>query len=199
MPRNYRHRLLPSGPPLKDIKVLLKSTEGDGPTNIRDRAAILLLIIYGLRSREVVRLKLEDFDWEQRTFTLRHLKRGPIQKFPIIPTLGQALARYLKEVRPQHTPYREVFLSRLAPFTPLAGANTFIHSRWRKLHIDIKGHGPHSLRHACATRMINQDVPLKTIADQLGHRNIESTRVYAKVDLIRLREVANSNMGGLLS
>ena len=72
-----------------------------------------------------------------------------------------------------------------------------VSKRWKPLNVAIKHHGAHSLRHACATRLINQGVPLKTIADQLGHRDLETTRIYAKVDLTRLREVANFNLGGL--
>ena len=59
-------------------------------------------------------------------------------------------------------------------------------------------HGPHSLRHACATRLINQGMTLKEIGDHLGHRDVEATRIYAKVDLVRLREVAEFDLGGLL-
>ena len=62
----------------------------------------------------------------------------------------------------------------------------------------IVHHGPHALRHACATRLINRGLSLKAIADQLGHQSLETTRIYAKVDLARLREVAHLNLGGLL-
>jgi site-specific recombinase XerD len=62
----------------------------------------------------------------------------------------------------------------------------------------LKHHGPHSLRHACATRLINQGLSLKEIGDHLGHRDVEATRIYAKVDLAHLREVADFDLGGLL-
>ena len=68
----------------------------------------------------------------------------------------------------------------------------------RNRALSIKHHGPHSLRHACATRLINQGLSLKEIGDHLGHRDVEATRIYAKVDLVRLREVANFDLGGLL-
>jgi len=59
-------------------------------------------------------------------------------------------------------------------------------------------HGPHSLRHACATRLINKGVSMKAIADQLGHQSLASTGIYAKVDLTRLRDVADFSLRGLL-
>jgi integrase/recombinase XerD len=68
----------------------------------------------------------------------------------------------------------------------------------RKRALSIQHHGPHSLRHACATRLINQGLSLKEVGDHLGQRDLEATRIYAKVDLIRLREVANFDLGDLL-
>ena len=108
------------------------------------------------------------------------------------------MVRYLKEVRPKNSTHREIFLTLRAPFRPMKKFYGIVASRWKPLNVNIKHHGPHSLRHACATRLINQGVSLKTIADQLGHRDLETTRIYAKVDLPRLREVANFNLGGVL-
>ena len=68
----------------------------------------------------------------------------------------------------------------------------------RKRAPSLRHHGPHSLRHACATRLINQGLSLKEIGDYLGQRDVEATRIYAKVDLVRLREVANFDLGALL-
>jgi len=197
-PRNYTQATLPLSPSWEDVQRLLKTTEGDHPSNIRDRAMILLLAVYGLRAGEVRHLCIDDFDWEQRIFYLKRSKQRAIQQFPITQTVERALLRYLKEVRPQHSIYSEVFLTVKAPYRPPKSIFDNISLRWKSLKIGIKSYGPHSLRHACATRLINQGVPLKIIADQLGHRNLDTTRIYAKVDLSTLREVANFNMGGLL-
>lgn len=198
IPRVYKHETLPSSPSWEDVQRLLKTTEGNCLWNIRARAIILLLTVYGLRSSEICRLRLEDFDWEQGIFRLKRSKLGPIQQFPLVETVKQALIRYLKEVRPQCSSYREIFLTIQAPFRPMNSVYDIVSYRWRPLNVAIKHHGPHSLRHACATRLINQGVPLKTIADQLGHRDLETTRIYTKVDLSRLREVANFNLGDVL-
>ncbi len=197
-PRLYKHEALPSSPSWKDVQRLLKTTEGSRPSDIRARAVILLLAVYGLRDSEICHLRLDDFDWERETFRLKRSKLGPIQQFPLVQTVGQALITYIKEVRPQHSTYREIFLTRCGPFHPLKSAYDIVSLHWKPLHVTIKHYGPHSLRHACATRLINQGMPLKTIADQLGHRNLDATRIYAKVDLSRLREVADFNLGGLL-
>ncbi len=197
-PRVYKHATLPSSPSWEDVQRLLKTTEGNRPSNIRARAIILLLAVYGLRASEVRRLCLEDFDWEQEAFRLKHSKLGPTQQFPLVQTVGRALIKYIKEVRPQRSAYREIFLTLRAPFIPMNTLFGTVSLRWKPLNVAIKNHGPHSLRHACATRLINQGMSLKTIADQLGHRNLETTRIYAKVDLTRLREVANFNLRGVL-
>jgi site-specific recombinase XerD len=69
--------------------------------------------------------------------------------------------------------------------------------RLRAVSASIKHHGPHALRHACATRLINEGLSLKEVGDHLGHRSPETTRIYAKVDLVRLRQVASFDLGGL--
>ena len=62
----------------------------------------------------------------------------------------------------------------------------------------MESHGPHALRHACATHLLEQGLSLKEIGDHLGHRHLNSTAIYASVNLTGLREVANLSLGGLL-
>jgi integrase/recombinase XerD len=87
-----------------------------------------------------------------------------------------------------------------APFRPLTSIALWpvVARRLQKLGLSLRHRGPHSLRHACATRLINEGLSLKEVGDHLGHRDPETTRIYAKVDLIRLREVASFDLGGLL-
>ena len=70
--------------------------------------------------------------------------------------------------------------------------------RFKVLGIQSKGCGPHALRHACATHLLEQGLSLKEIGDHLGHRHPDTTRIYAKVDLARLRQVADFDLGGVL-
>jgi len=121
------------------------------------------------------------------------------QLYPLSHTVGDAILRYLKEVRPG-APYREIFISRRAPLQPLSGPGIWniVSSRLRSLDVTVSHFGPHSLRHACATRLLSQGLSLKEVGDHLGHRSPDATRWYAKVDLTGLREVADFNIGGLL-
>lgn len=70
--------------------------------------------------------------------------------------------------------------------------------RLRALGVSLRHYGPHALRHACATHLLGQGFTLKQIGDHLGHRHPDTTRVYAKVDLAGLRQVADFDMGDLL-
>ena len=64
--------------------------------------------------------------------------------------------------------------------------------------MNIRHRGPHSFRHGCATHLINTGYSLKEIADLLGHMRLDTTRIYAKVDMVSLREVADMNWEELL-
>jgi integrase/recombinase XerD len=199
-PRIFRHETLPFSPSWEDVQHLIAGTNGACPSDIRDCAILLLLAVYGLRSGEVRRLQLEDLDWEHELIRIRRVKKGPVQSLPLSHTVGEAILRYLREARPRRSACRELFLTLRAPFRALkSGAicNIVTH-RWQPLNVAIEHHGPHSLRHACATRLINQGVSLKEIGEQLGHRDMDTTRIYAKVDLTRLREVADFNLAGVL-
>ena len=91
---------------------------GDRPADIRDRALLLLLAVYGLRAGEVVGLRLEDFDWEQEMLTVPPGKRQQPRTYPLCRSVGDAVLRYLREARPRSA-RREVFLTLRAPFRPL--------------------------------------------------------------------------------
>jgi site-specific recombinase XerD len=70
--------------------------------------------------------------------------------------------------------------------------------RLRRLGVELPHHGPHALRHACATHLLAEGLSLKEIGDHLGHSDPDATRIYAKVDIAGLRQVANMDLGGLL-
>ena len=199
LPRIFKSETLPLGPSWQEVQRLLSGTEGDRPTNIRDRAIVMLLAVYGLRSAELLCLKLEDLDWEREMICITRFKARRKPLYPLSHTVGESILRYLKEVRPRAS-YREIFLSMRAPLKPLskAGLWSIVSRRLRSLGVTIKHCGPHSLRHACATRLLSQGVSLKEIGDHLGHRSPDATRLYAKVDLSGLREVADFHIGGLL-
>lgn len=195
----FAEEQLPKGPSWEDVQRLLASTEGDNATDIRDRALIMLFAVYGLRVSEVRALRLGDLNWENELLYVTRPKPRRRQTYPLSHTVGEALLRYLKEVRPR-VQYREVFLTLLAPVQPSSSNSLYctVAERFRALNIPSPHRGPHSLRHACATRLLAEGLSMKEIGDHLGHRKPDSTRIYAKVDLSGLRQVADFEIGGVL-
>lgn len=198
-PRIYAQESLPYAPSWTDVQRLLAGTLTDAPQDIRDRAILMLLSIYGMRATEVATLRLDQIDWQQRVIRIFRLKRRQPQVYPLLPSVAEALARYIDIIRPS-TPYPEVFVGLHSPQRPLsrAGIYKIVSPRFLALGAKVIHHGPHALRHACATRLIADGLTLKEIGDHLGHRSTEATRTYAKVDLAALREIGDFDLGELL-
>jgi site-specific recombinase XerD len=199
-PRMYSLERLPRGLAWSDVQRLIKASKGNSPRDIRDHAILLLLTIYALRSSEVRLLRLEDLDWEQETIHIRRSKQRKTQHYPLVREAGDAILRYLREVRPQSR-HREVFLSLRQPSRPLTveGFGTMVGKRMRQLGLDLPLYGPHTLRHACATHLLQRGFLLKEIGDHLGHVSPVATQIYAKVDLSGLREVGEFNLRKLVA
>lgn len=197
-PRIYSQENLPVGPSWEDVTRLLSSLNTDDPGHIRDRAMLMLCAIYGLRPSEVARLRLEDLDWEHDQILVRRRKVNKAQVYPMIPQMGNAILRYLREVRPRSA-HREVFLTRVAPIRPVTTKVLTHAARKPMLALGIRSsrYGAYALRHACATHLASQGVSFKVIGDHLGHSSPNSTSIYAKVDLPMLRKVAMLDLGGM--
>lgn len=197
-PRVYAQESLPSAPGWNDVQRILAATLVDEPANIRNRAILMLLSIYGLRRGEVVALRLDQIDWAGRTLHVFRLKRRQPQIYPLLPTVAEALARYIDTARPD-TPAPEIFLGLKAPHRPLTPSAIFdiVNDKFNALGIQAKHRGPHALRHACAARLVAQGLSFKEIGDHLGHRSASATMTYAKVDMRALREVGDFDLGDL--
>ena len=198
-PRLYTQRDLPSGPTWKDIERLIDSMNTTSPSDIRDRAIVLLFVMYGLRSSEVVNLRLDDINWQDSQITFTRTKQRRSEEYPLVAVVGNAFIHYLRTVR-QRSAHREVFLTLIAPYKPLSiqALHSLLSRRMVKAEISTPQRSPKSLRHACATHLLNEGLSLKEIGDHLGHRKLSTTQVYAKVDLPNLRKVAQFNFGGVL-
>jgi site-specific recombinase XerD len=198
-PRLYALAHLPAGPAWTDVQQLLASVGAARPKDVRDRAILLLFATYGLRASEVAQLRLDNLDWEHDLLHVARVKRRTTQVYPLVPAVGNALIRYLQDVRPASA-RREVFLTLLSPLRPLTRGALYsiVSRRLRALGVRAVHTGPHALRHACAARLVAEGLSLKAIGDHLGHRSSAATRIYAKVDLPGLREVAAFDLGGVL-
>ena len=198
-PRLFKHEALPVGPRWDEVQRLVASTQTDRPQDIRDRAILLLLAVYGLRCGEVVAMTFDDIEWERDILHVTRPKQRCKQDYPLSTDVGNAILRYVQQVRPRCAS-RNLFLTIKAPIGPLAPSSLhhLVASRMKALDICCPRQGPHALRHACATHLVAEGLSLKQIGDHLGHRSSYATRTYAKVDLVGLRQVADFSLGGLL-
>lgn len=199
-PRVYHLDSLPSAPAWEEIQKAIDSKNTNNPTAIRDYAILLLLAVYGLRCSEVVGLNLKDFNWKKEQLHLRRAKGCKPQIFPLIRSVGDAVIRYIKEVRQNESCLKYLFLCRRSPYRPMSTSSVYalVSRSLKPLNLNLRHYGPHCLRHGCATRLINSGFSLKEIADQLGHQQLDTTRIYAKVDMVSLRKVAAMHWEGLL-
>jgi len=198
-PLKYRLSNVPRSISWDDVGRMLEVVDQRTAMGKRDYVILLLLVTYGLRSREVAALTLEDIDWERERILVPERKAGHCTAYPLSTTVGESLLVYLKEVRPK-SPERQVFLRTYAPRTPLTRAtvsNRATHYL-RKAGIRVRRPGSHTLRHTCVQRLIDAEFPLKTIGDYVGHRSPRSTEVYSKVAVETLREVALGDGESLL-
>jgi site-specific recombinase XerD len=198
-PRLYQQESLPYAPDWSDVQQMLADVDTDRPRDIRDRAILLLLALYGMRSGEVAALRLDQIDWAGRTLRLIRLKRRQPQIYPLLSAVAEALARYIDTVRPPSS-CQEVFLCMQAPRRPLKAGSIFdvANRRFVALGIEAAHRGGHALRHACAVRLLAEGLTLKEIGDHLGHRSTAATSTYAKVNMAALREVGAFDLGDVL-
>jgi site-specific recombinase XerD len=200
LPRLYALEDIPRAPTMNEVDRVLEATgSGDDPVKIRDHAILLLLIHYGLRRGEVERLTLDDVDWTANKIHITRPKLRRPQWYPLSVPVGEAIVRYLQQARPRCS-HRALFLTITAPFRPLSGdsISAMVKRRLTNQGVKLNRLGAHCLRHACASQLLDAGFTLKQIADHLGHRSMNSTRIYTKIDLHGLRQVAEFDLGALL-
>ena len=189
-PHKYALSGIPRSISWNDVRRMLEGVDRRLPVGKRDYAILLLLVTYGLRGREVAALTLDDIDWKRERIRVPERKAGHSTAYPLTPLVGEAILAYL-QIRPSIKD-REVFCRVVAPHQPLTyhaisgRASHYLH----KAGVQVARVGSHTLRHTCVQRLVEADLPFKTIGDYVGHRSPSSTQIYTKVSIEALREVA---------
>ncbi len=183
-----RASLLPRGISPTDARALLDSCDRRHALGRRDYALITLLLRLGLRRGEVARLTLDDIDWRAGELVVRG-KGGREDRLPLPADVGQAIASYLRRGRPA-SDRREVFLQARAPYAPIASGTVASTVRRACRRAGIPEVGSHRLRHTTACEMVGAGVPIVRIGQVLRHRSLQSTAIYARVDVEQLRQLA---------
>jgi integrase len=183
-----RRSLLPRGIGRADARALLAACDRRSGVGRRDYAILVVLLRLGLRSGEVAALRLDDIDWRAGELLVRG-KGARQDRLPLPAQVGEAIVGYLRRGRPD-SGRREVFLRARAPVGPIAPGTVSSTVRRACRRAGITEVGAHRLRHTVACEMVAADVPLVQIAQVLRHRSLQSTAVYARVDVERLRGLA---------
>ena len=194
-----RYGIRRQGRKWKEVRQLIQSIKGNSRSDLRAKAAIRLLSVYALRGGEMGALLLEDVDWVKKTLTVRRFKRGKVQIYPLLPEVEHALRKYIGRARPR-CDCPQLFVTIRPPYRKLTRHAVYhiTHSRLERLGYRSGPRGPHSLRHASATFLLENGASLKQIGDFLGHRDHRSVLTYAKFDPPTLRKVADFSLGGLM-
>jgi site-specific recombinase XerD len=160
----------------------------------RDYAIAVCLLDLGLRAGDIGRIKLDDVDWRSSVLTLAPGKNRRGRCLPMPVRVACALVDYLRCGRPQ-TVERALFVHDRAPYGKGIGptaVRSAVRLAYARAGLDARLTGTHILRHTTATRLLRAGVSMKEIADVLGHRSIDTSAIYTKVDLSALRTVALS-------
>ena len=183
----------------QQIDKVLDTCDRGNPIGLRDYAILMLLARLGLRSIEIVRLTLDDLDWQSGQLTVQG-KGGQRALLPLPADVGAAIADYLQQGRPR-SDSRRVFLRDLAPYVGFTSSSTISGiasiALTRAGIDDVSRKGAHLFRHSLATQMLRAGASLTQIGQVLRHESMDSTRIYAKVDIAALRALALPWPGGV--
>lgn len=175
----------------EDIERLIASCDRASAVGRRDRAILLLLARLGLRAGDIVHLRLSDVDWKGAWIHVCGKGRRHT-RLPLTQEVGEAIVTYLNRGRPR-TNADTLFLRRRAPFCAFSSSavSHIVDKALRRAGVMRPSRGAaHLLRHSLATSMLRQGASLEDIAPVLRHRSIETTQIYAKVDIMALRQIA---------
>jgi site-specific recombinase XerD len=189
----WRETAIPPTITHAEVERLVAGCDRSALDGLRDAAMLLLLARLGLRSIEVARLELDDLDWRRGELVVRGKARRQ-DRLPLPADVGQALAAYLAQRGPN--PSRRVFLTLRAPTRPIRAelVGDVVQRACRRAGV---GHvGAHRLRHTLASELLRAGASLIDISQVLRHRDLATTAIYAKIDLGRLRQVAQPWPGG---
>lgn len=190
-PRVYRGELPPRALDWTVVRQLLASIHRRSPRDWRDYTILHLMACYGLRPSEVASLRLSSIDWGAGTLRVDQCKTRSVLLLPLANRTLRLLRRYLTVGRPPGGP-PQLFLRVRSPIKAIKHYGIIEVFRYRAEHsgLALNGASSYSLRHAFAMRLLRRGVGIKAIGDLLGHRSLEATCVYLRIDTDMLRTVA---------
>jgi integrase len=178
---------------LDDIRALEAGCAGDRPLDLRDRAIVSILKTTAARNSGVRLLRLEDLDFERALIRFRRGKGGKTLDVALQPETRAALSAYLEDGRPplveQASAPSEadpgwLFISACQSdgVQPLSmnAVSLMLTRRYHAGGGSLRTFGSHRIRHATATLLVNNGMPLEEVSRYLGHSSTDVTRRYAR-------------------
>jgi site-specific recombinase XerD len=181
---------LPRYLPPEAVAQVLAACDPSTPLGARDHAVLLLLARLGLRAGDVAGLRLHDLDWAEGRLRVTGKTRRETW-LPLPQEVGEAILHYLQTARPA-VAHDGVFLITRAPYTSILSrqVSATAERAIRRAGIPSPSLGAHVFRHSAATQWVRDGLSLQTIGTLLRHVDADTTALYAKVDIIRLRQIA---------
>ena len=193
-PARRKKRILPCFT-REEVEAILGQIDTNTKQGKRDYAIILLAAHTGLRSIDIVNLRLSDLDWLNDSIYIVQRKTGRPLVLPLEPDTGNAIAEYILEARPESTS-EYVFLRTCAPYRKLADCaslDNILEKYVKNAGISRQpgdGKSFHALRRSMGTWMLESGVPLTTISQVLGHKEQDSAKQYLSMDHEKLASCA---------
>ena len=189
-----RFSTLPRHIPQEDIEHIIASCDRAAPMGMRDRAILLLLARLALRAGDVANLRLTDIDWDNAVVRVSGKSRRAAV-LPLPQDVGDAVKDYILHARPV-VDTEQVFLRMMPPLhQPLTtgGVSAVAQAAIKRSGVQAEGLPPgHVFRHSAATNLLRDSTPLEVVSTLLRHQSMQTTAIYARVDVRMLREVAQA-------
>jgi len=185
----------------EEVKSLLQGVDRSDSIGKRDFAIMQLILRYGMRSGDILDLKMTDINWDNMSIQYKQDKTSAPNALPILDDIGWALADWIANARPKQASSNHVFIRLTAPYCGLSGLYSILKRRVMYADVATSGcgkSGPHSLRHALASNMLAKRVPTHVISAVLGHASPASTMVYLHSEIEGLRNCALDATEGLI-
>jgi integrase/recombinase XerD len=186
---------------LKEIETVINQVDLTTPLGIRNRAILETLFCTGIRRQELANLKINDIDFERGTLMIR---QGKGKRDRIVPIGERAMAwleKYIQDVRPSLLKYTSndnedtaakdengLFIGRYGDPIKTRHLTNLVEKYIKKANISKSG-GCHMFRHSMATLMLEGGADIRYIQEMLGHESLQSTQIYTRVSIDKLKEV----------
>lgn len=186
----WRQAALPRYLAPADIERIISACDPSTPLGARDRSILLLLARLGLRAGDVAGLRLGNVDWTHGRIRVSGKSRRTTW-LPLPQDVGDALLHYLATGR-RAAIGDGVFLTTRAPYTPIIArqVSSTAERAIRRAGVKAPSLGAHLFRHSAATAWLRQGLTLQAIGTLLRHRDVDTTAIYAKVDVDLLSQIA---------